>query len=220
MITGPDVFRPIDLARERDEDVTTSLRPRRRFPWGYLATGIAACFGAGLALGYGLAASRTQPDAGPSLPAVTAPASGAPARDIAPAALPSAAELAQTERLIEARLARIAFQEANNAIGQSLRGSSQVLQAIAATPQGEEMPVRIEATPGPVSVRVDGREVEPVARDVYRIRRSEPVQVEFVPVPPGFNRTQYFELVVTPLLQLEQYDPYAPPRRHGRGGER
>jgi hypothetical protein len=188
----------VDLARERLADPT--VMTRRRGPSRFVAPLVVTlCFATGIALGFFLAASRAP------RPAVEG---GAPASQMWGAG----AVTPEVERVVANRLAILAADEAQANVRTAVGEGDRLLSALSLPASPDEFPVRIEASTGEVQVRMDGDAVEPMAEDVYRVRRDHPIQVEVTPVPQAPGQPQSLDIIITPLLELEQYDPYAPPR--------
>ncbi len=110
------------------------------------------------------------------------------------------------DEMVALRLTQLAFDEAFAAVRSGLADGVRVQEMVAsASPADENMPLRISSTNPNVRVRVDDDDAEVVGGDVYRVRRSRPVEVEF---DPGHPSTFDFEISVTPLMDFELVDPY------------
>lgn len=117
--------------------------------------------------------------------------------------------IGNADEMVSMRLTQLAFEEAGSAVRQGFADGIRVQEMVAlATPTDESMPLRITSTNPNVRVRVDDDDAEVVGGDVYRVRRSRPVEVEF---DPGRSSSFDFEISVTPLTNFELIDPYPEP---------
>ena len=179
----------VDLAREGSrEHPVPDFRPKSRVVL-LLTTAIVVCLVVGAGFGFWLAkVYRGSQDVAPEVVAVesTVPETG--------------------EIMVRARLVTVAIAEAVATVGRGLDDGSTVQAAVAETsPDNQNVPVRISSSGGDVRVRVGGDDAERVGRDVYRVHRTHPVEVEFRPFT---SPNEDLEISITPLLNFELVDPY------------
>ncbi|MBN1944052.1 MAG: hypothetical protein JW797_00195 [Bradymonadales bacterium] len=193
----------LDLSHEISDDYAAAwIKPRRNRRLPLIITGVVLCFACGAGVGYYLA--RGQHAGSPPAPTRAGEEAGLGGV--------SGLQADPTEVALARQLAFVAVEEAKRFVS---LGIGQGLELQRLLPSGgmvpDEISVEIRSTNREVRVRSGGSEVRPVAPSVYNLRRSEPVEVEFFSAEEGAQQLERLEIQITPFLELEQYDPYAPP---------
>ncbi len=172
---------------------------RRTINPALLAVAVLLCVASGIGLGYLIADSRHGEETSVDGPAPDDDGREPPSR---------------AESMVVQRLGAVAVEEASDAVQLGLDDARRVQSAASevtapgADPQGP-IPMRVRSNHDEIEVRSGGERAERLSRDVYRVDRRAPVEVQFDPF--ASSRTgEGLEISVTPLLETEITDPWEP----------